>query len=66
MIKAYVDEKHKEYLEPKAELISHLYKALTDRRLAVEFKPNESFISIPKVRSQTRKNRRRHNKKANN
>lgn len=46
-MKAYVDEKYRDYLEPKTELISHLYKALTDRRLAVEFKPNESFISIP-------------------
>ena len=65
LIKAFVDEKYKDYLEPKTELISHLYKALTDRRLAIEFKPNESFISIPKVRTQMRKNRRRPNKKNN-
>ena len=53
--KVFLSEDSRGYLEDKIELIAHLYFALTNRKIAFEFRHEASFIQIPKMRAPARK-----------
>ncbi|KAM3139665.1 hypothetical protein pb186bvf_008310 [Paramecium bursaria] len=42
----FLDEKDKEFLEPRLEVIKQVYKLLTTRELEFEFKKDETFFSV--------------------
>ena len=58
LLKVFVSDESKDVLEPRVDLICNLYKALTNRKLAVEFRKEENYISIPKIK-RIRKNKKR-------
>lgn len=63
-MKVYISDESEKYLENRVDLICNLYKALTNRKLAIEFKPEEHYISIPKVKKKKiRKGNPNRNKK---
>ncbi len=59
LMKIHVDENSRKFLDNRVELITLLYKQLTNRTLAIEFRPEESYISIPKVRTKRFKKKRK-------
>lgn len=46
LLKVFVNEKKRNYFDDKRELLEHVYHKLTNRRLAISFKPEESFVSV--------------------
>lgn len=58
LLKVIVNEESKDVLEPRVNLICNLYKALTNRKLAVEFKREENYISVPKTKKIRKTNKR--------
>lgn len=55
LIKIFVNEESKGFLENKTHLIAQLYFALTNRKIAIEFRPETSFIQIPKAKTPAKK-----------
>ncbi len=48
--KIFLSEESRAFLEDKVELIAQLYFALTNRKITFEFRPESSFIQVPKIR----------------
>ena len=46
LLKVFVNERKRDFFEDKRELLEQVYHKLTNRRLAISFKPEESFISV--------------------
>lgn len=57
--KIFLSEESRAFLEDKVDLIAQLYFALTNRKITFEFRPEISFIQVPKIRQpkKTQKNR---------
>jgi len=55
LCKVFLSEESKPYLEDRAELIAQLYFALTNRKIAFEFRPEPTFIQIPKMKAPVKK-----------
>ena len=53
--KIYLSEESRAFLEDKVELIAQLYFALTNRKIVFEFRPEASFIQVPKMRAPAKK-----------
>ncbi len=53
--KIYLSEESRAFLEDKVDLIAQLYFALTNRKIVLEFRPEASFILIPKIRVPVKK-----------
>jgi small subunit ribosomal protein S7e len=49
--KVYLSDEARPFLEDRVELIAQLYFSLTNRKIVFEFRPEASFIQIPKVRA---------------
>lgn len=54
-----MNEESKEILESKVDLICNLYKALTNRKLAIEFRKEQSYISLPQTKRRIKKAKRK-------
>ena len=57
--KVFLSDESRAFLEDKVDLIAQLYFALTNRKIVFEFRPEASFIQVPKVKQpkKTQKNR---------
>lgn len=66
LIKVHVNEDSREFIESKVDLICHLYKALTNRNLAIEFRQEANYIQLPQVRRKIKKTKKRQPKTAKN
>ncbi len=53
--KIFLSEESRAFLEDKIELIAQIYFALTNRKIVFEFRPETSFILIPKIRVPVKK-----------
>ena len=53
--KVFLSEESRPFLEDKVELIAQLYFALTNRKIAFEFRHEASFIQIPKMKAPVKK-----------
>ena len=51
LAKVFVSDESQAFLADKTDLITQLYFALTNRKIAFEFRPEASFIQIPKLRA---------------
>ena len=59
LIKIWLNEESREILESRVDLICNLYKALTNRKLAVEFRKEQSYISLPQTKRRIKKPKRK-------
>tara|TARA_B110000503_G_scaffold137537_1_gene221916 strand:+ start:2585 stop:2824 length:240 start_codon:yes stop_codon:yes gene_type:complete len=48
LFKIHLDEKDKEFMAPRLEALSSVYKKITTRELAFEFRPDHTFYSTKK------------------
>lgn len=55
LIKIFLNEESRAFLENKTHLIAQLYFALTNRKIAFEFRPEPSFIQLPKAKTPAKK-----------
>ena len=54
LYKIHVNEESKPYLEDKVETITQIYQALSNRKIAIEFKSEANFAKIPLIRRKKR------------
>ena len=54
LYKIHVNEESKPYLQDKVETITQIYHALTNRKIAIEFKPEHNFAKVPMIRRKKR------------
>lgn len=55
LVKIFLSEESRAFLESKTSLIAQLYFALTNRKVAFEFRPETSHIQIPKAKIPAKK-----------
>ena len=55
LIKIFLNEESRAFLESKTNLIAQLYFALTNRKVVFEFRPETSHIQIPKAKIPAKK-----------
>ena len=47
VIKYYLDEESRAFIEPRADYIKSMYHAMTGRTVTIDFKPETSYAAIP-------------------
>ena len=61
LYKIHVSEDSRPYLQDKVETITQIYQALTNRKIAIEFRSEPNFVKVPivkrKKRQQTKKDK---------
>lgn len=55
LVKIFLNEESRAFLENKTNLIAQLYFALTNRKVVFEFRPETSHIQIPKAKAPAKK-----------
>lgn len=55
LIKIFLNEESRAFLEGKTHLLAQLYFALTNRKIAFEFRAEPSFIQLPKAKTPAKK-----------
>ena len=50
LYKISVNEQSRKVLEERKEIVENLYKALTNRKLSLNFRQEESYFQVPQLR----------------